>query len=429
MNTLLPPTYVEVFDRLLLGLQVIDASRAQRLSHAVEMRVEPKPWVDPLTDDQQRWLRARIDARMPLSDGWERVPRHASGRHVLRYVAGRGIKVDIRVLDSRERIVPRRLRIPLVSLGVPENVSVLDALPVGQRSRTPSLYPGAAYDISERVTGLRGRVVVSDQGVPPKRVPVRWPRIEARLPAGGPLVAWAHGDQHGEFLLVLPPEAIASPAVQMPRPLSLDVIAHGRRGLPAAPPPVLVRRADPFWDLPLEVLGAPGRPAGQRCGRARPDDSGRLRRLVRTVGDVHVLADRQQRHFAVRYHLGHGPVCITRWNSSYTDCSRSLPQSGRERAARSDHMPEYLAPGVYVEEVSFRSKSIEGVPTSTTGFAGMTRYGPVHYPGGPSSTEPRLITSFTEFERDVRRARGAAHADRRRRTPAVSRRTPRASSS
>ncbi len=62
-------------------------------------------------------------------------------------------------------------------------------------------------------------------------------------------------------------------------------------------------------------------------------------------------------------------------------------------------MPEYLAPGVYVEEVSFRSKSIEGVPTSTTGFAGMTRYGPVQYTGGPKTSEPRLITSFTEFER------------------------------
>ena len=62
-------------------------------------------------------------------------------------------------------------------------------------------------------------------------------------------------------------------------------------------------------------------------------------------------------------------------------------------------MPEYLAPGVYVEEVSFRSKSIEGVPTSTTGFAGMTRSGPVQYAGGPKTTEPRLITSFTEFER------------------------------
>ena len=61
-------------------------------------------------------------------------------------------------------------------------------------------------------------------------------------------------------------------------------------------------------------------------------------------------------------------------------------------------MPEYLSPGVYVEEVSFRSKSIQGVPTSTTGYAGMTRYGPVRYPGGPSTSEPRLIGSFTEFE-------------------------------
>jgi hypothetical protein len=62
-------------------------------------------------------------------------------------------------------------------------------------------------------------------------------------------------------------------------------------------------------------------------------------------------------------------------------------------------MPEYLAPGVYVEEVSYRAKSIEGVATSTTGFAGMTRFGPVHYADGPSTTAPRLITSFTEFER------------------------------
>lgn len=62
-------------------------------------------------------------------------------------------------------------------------------------------------------------------------------------------------------------------------------------------------------------------------------------------------------------------------------------------------MPEYLSPGVYVEEVSFRSKSIEGVPTSTTGYAGITRYGPVQYTGGPSTDKPRLVTSYTEFER------------------------------
>ena len=55
-------------------------------------------------------------------------------------------------------------------------------------------------------------------------------------------------------------------------------------------------------------------------------------------------------------------------------------------------MPEYLAPGVYVEEVSFRAKSIEGVSTTTTGFIGPTRYGPL-------DLEPEIITSLVEFER------------------------------
>jgi len=55
-------------------------------------------------------------------------------------------------------------------------------------------------------------------------------------------------------------------------------------------------------------------------------------------------------------------------------------------------MPEYLAPGVYVEETSFRSKSIEGVSTTTTGLIGPARYGPV-------DLEPDLITSLPEFER------------------------------
>jgi hypothetical protein len=60
---------------------------------------------------------------------------------------------------------------------------------------------------------------------------------------------------------------------------------------------------------------------------------------------------------------------------------------------------EFLAPGVYVEEGSFGSKPIQGVATSTAGFAGLTRYGPVPYPGGPTAAQPKRITSFTEFER------------------------------
>jgi phage tail sheath protein FI len=54
-------------------------------------------------------------------------------------------------------------------------------------------------------------------------------------------------------------------------------------------------------------------------------------------------------------------------------------------------MPEYLAPGVYVEETSFRSKSIEGVSTTTTGFVGPTRY-------GPTEVEPEVVTSLTQYE-------------------------------
>jgi uncharacterized protein len=54
-------------------------------------------------------------------------------------------------------------------------------------------------------------------------------------------------------------------------------------------------------------------------------------------------------------------------------------------------VPEYLAPGVYVEEVSFRSQAIEGVSTTTTAFIGPTRTGPLE---GPL----QLLTSLADFE-------------------------------
>ena len=53
-------------------------------------------------------------------------------------------------------------------------------------------------------------------------------------------------------------------------------------------------------------------------------------------------------------------------------------------------MPEYLAPGVYVEEVAFRAKTIEGVATSTAGFVGPTAMGPLR--------EPVRVESLAEFE-------------------------------
>jgi len=54
-------------------------------------------------------------------------------------------------------------------------------------------------------------------------------------------------------------------------------------------------------------------------------------------------------------------------------------------------MPEYLSPGVYVEEVSTGAKPIEGVSTSTAGMVGVTERGP--------EDVPVLVSSNGEFRR------------------------------
>ena len=68
-------------------------------------------------------------------------------------------------------------------------------------------------------------------------------------------------------------------------------------------------------------------------------------------------------------------------------------------------MAEYLAPGVYIEETSFRAKSIEGVSTSTAAFVGPTRFGPV-------DGTPELLTSFADFERIYGGLERLEYADR-----------------
>ena len=55
-------------------------------------------------------------------------------------------------------------------------------------------------------------------------------------------------------------------------------------------------------------------------------------------------------------------------------------------------MPEYLSPGVYVEEIDAGPKPIEGVSTSTCGAVGVTAR-------GPTSGKPQLVTSFADFTR------------------------------
>src|SRR2546426_9696956 len=76
-------------------------------------------------------------------------------------------------------------------------------------------------------------------------------------------------------------------------------------------------------------------------------------------------------------------------------------------------MPEYLAPGVYVEEVPSAVKPIAGVSTSTAGFIGVVPDsvqlpGPIKGSGSPpkfasvavtpaAANDVKLVTSWSDF--------------------------------
>ena len=52
-------------------------------------------------------------------------------------------------------------------------------------------------------------------------------------------------------------------------------------------------------------------------------------------------------------------------------------------------MPQYLSPGVYVEEVEAGSRPIEGVGTAVAAFVGLAAQGPFN--------TPTLVTNWSQF--------------------------------
>src|SRR6202007_2679559 len=90
--------------------------------------------------------------------------------------------------------------------------------------------------------------------------------------------------------------------------------------------------------------------------------------------------DRRQRtaNRPKRTHSDPTPGC-TQFKSDYCDQLRGIA------------MPQYLSPGVYVEEIDAGPQPIQGVSTSITGAVGVTVQ-------GPTSGKPVLVTSFTDFQ-------------------------------
>jgi hypothetical protein len=157
-NLSLPARFSERVHRLALGIEPMDPCRGARIGHRLQILVEPAPPGLP----------------------HPRLVRHRSRLYVMLDDPDVPVTLQLRLCDigephdppgykpqtDRRRIVPRRLRVTIPS------ADQADALPLARRARQPVLFPGAAYPISEAITGLRGRVEQAG-------IPVRWARIEA----------------------------------------------------------------------------------------------------------------------------------------------------------------------------------------------------------------------------------------------------------
>ena len=240
-NRFLSSRYDEIIQDLAIGVEPLDAYR--------DARVPPPLYLVrdvPLTNEARVELR---EMRKHVTHRFPRVYRSNTCRFKLLYSEAAFDAADpqlrVRLVQgftdyAPRHFVPRRLQIPLQSLADAD----LDVPPIARRMHRPMLFPGADYPMHETATGVRGRVTRGGQPMP-------WARIEARRIADGQVVGRAHGDDRGEFLLLLNPEAGAGMGAQMF--VTVRVFVHAPNPAPALPA-ALERETDPLWSLPIEVL-------------------------------------------------------------------------------------------------------------------------------------------------------------------------------
>jgi len=184
------------------------------------------------------------------------------------------------------RYVPRRLSItPVQTDGVPPGTL--------ENIRTAWLWPGADGAVPANATVVRGCIRRIDAlGV---ARPVAWARVTLTRPAlalppppdfnNEPEIAWAHGDDRGEFLAVLGPGMLSGGAA-LPASVALTLWVHLSPVLPAFDP------LAPLASLPLEVAGPA---ASSRVLEGKEAPAGHLRqagiRITLPLGSTTVLAD------------------------------------------------------------------------------------------------------------------------------------------
>ena len=217
----------------IIATSVGEAKPLHRLALAVEV-------VDPLTErlavtslraGQELVRRTRTTDR-----SWPCAPLDPAGpaRFKLRHQHPLPSRVVVRLDDPARRFVPRRLRIRLWRVDRLDQTPTRPYIPTQHRLLHAWLWPGAATALPQGSTVVRGRVMRTEG-------PARWARVTAR-DQNGQVVGRAHGDDRGEFVLVVTDQA-ANP---LPRTLPLRLRVHARQV------PAEVDRDDPYADLVVE---------------------------------------------------------------------------------------------------------------------------------------------------------------------------------
>ncbi len=259
MNVYAPARYDERSLHLALGLEPRDASSDLRLDGGVDVRIERFP--EPVSTWRSWAPGETLTALLP------KLGRHRTGRYAARYEDRHpvGTNPTLRVVDDDvvgstrrsgfgRRLVPRRIRVALASADV---VRAADAdpnvapYPLWQRAFPLWVFPGSAAVMSSRATVLRGSVVRLDP-LTGNLVPVRWCRVQARDLADRE-VGWAHGDDRGEFVMLVEAAAGAIGLAANPLQVRLTVGATLPPVTPALADP-LRAVVDPLWDLPVEPI-------------------------------------------------------------------------------------------------------------------------------------------------------------------------------
>ena len=140
MNQFLDARFSERVDRLMLGIEAVDAMRAERIGQVIDVALDGVPGAGAAgglpRDKEMLW-----DTVFGFPDSigaLTRLARHDSCRHALLFKPGMQSPVTVRLFDRQRRFVPRRLRYP-----VPADITTPTP-----RVRRPALFPGAAYPVS-----------------------------------------------------------------------------------------------------------------------------------------------------------------------------------------------------------------------------------------------------------------------------------------